>query len=154
MTQSREDAFRLAPHELSALLARIRDTCRQNSNLVVADGVVNINNTAKSYNQLVSYFTVGAPKTREFVILNMSKDAETKINTPQLPYIGDLLREFLTRNERYAKSTLLVPMLQCRGFAKFRLMGNAAKMNLYAAGICIDILLMSLIKGCQSISIK
>jgi hypothetical protein len=127
MAQSRQDTYRLAPHELSALLAHIRDTCKKNSGLVVAEGVVNINNSTKSYNQLVNYFTVGALKTRQFVIFNISKDAETQANTPQLPYIGDLLREFLTKNERYAKSTLLIPMLQCRGFAKLQLMGDAVK---------------------------
>jgi hypothetical protein len=127
MTQSRQDLYRLSPHELSALLAHIHDTCKQNADLDVTDGVVEINNSTKSYNQQVNYFTVGTLKTRQFVVFNMSKDAESQTNTPQLPYIGDLLREFLTRNERYAKSTLLIPMRQCRGFAKLQLMGDATK---------------------------
>jgi len=54
---------------------------------------------------------------RHFVICKLAKDAQSKTNEAYLPYIGELIQNYKNQYPD-SKATLVVPMRQCRGYAK------------------------------------
>lgn len=53
----------------------------------------------------------------KFVVSHTAKDAENKMNEPNLPYVGELICNYL--NSAYENDeTLLVPLRLCRGYGK------------------------------------
>ncbi len=77
-----------------------------------------------------THFRVVENEQKFFALLPVAKDSEDKGNLPQLPYVGDVIAEMEKKAEQdpsLKNATLLIPMQQCRGFAKITTVINAAK---------------------------
>ena len=103
---------RFTPSNLNHLIAALKpDDVKEQS--------VKIATTDHSQMQDFPYFAVEF-KAEKFIVFNVSKDSKSFNNETVLPYIGEVLNNFLKDHKEEKDSTLLLPMRQCRGYGKAR----------------------------------
>ncbi len=132
MSRARKENYRLAPNELHALLDKIQEDYKQNKAFAVDEGFVEVKNSQHSLNQQVNYFSVQPSDhndKRQFIVFRINKDAASLDNENQLPYVGEVLRNFLKEN-KYKNAMLLIPLRQCRDFGKVNFLKKARRQHI------------------------
>lgn len=94
----------------------------------VSEGSVELKNTGHGLDIHVEFFTIKKefPKTekqeifsqKKYTVFNVTKDSQNKEVESQLGFIGDVIQAFRRQHPEEKDSTLLLPLRQCRGFAK------------------------------------
>lgn len=123
---------RLMASELNVLLGSLKE---KNRSAVVVDDQLNlafadtlgyaspirytVYDPAKLVEKIAGHAMATHRKSQPIIVFNVSKDAKTQTNHPELFYIDHLLNAFFeeARFERYRKNTLLMfPVVLCRGY--------------------------------------
>jgi len=120
-TRTLGQRYRFSPSNVNDLINKIAQD-EKNAGSIVIEKNMQINKSSGSYQQTVTYFLIEKTIEKEtekklikLALFPVSKDSNTANNQIDLPFIGDLIKQF--REENNAEDyLLLMPMRQCRGF--------------------------------------
>lgn len=119
MRSRRKDAWRLSPMAFNGLI----DTIAQENNAHPNGPIVKRMNIEELHLRFKPLYRIIEKNNKKYAIFEVTKDAETASNEPNLAYVGKVI-EKAKEDADLLNARLLIPMRQCRGFAKLPLWTN------------------------------
>ncbi|RDI42712.1 hypothetical protein [Aquicella lusitana] len=110
--------FRFAPSDIRDLIAQLARNEKAKGSLVT-EMTLEMQKSASSSGSSITYYVIEQPhRHKKIITFPPSKDSGTLGNQMELPFIGDLLKQFLQmflKPNQTSDAVLLVPVRQCRG---------------------------------------